>query len=65
MIPEDAIKWLLTGEVSVQYQTRRDLLNSDQGPLRERIATEGWGARFLSLRRSDGHWVRASAALGH
>jgi hypothetical protein len=59
MIPEDAIKWLLTGEVSVQYQTRRDLLNSDQGPLRERIATEGWGARFLSLRRSDGHWGRA------
>jgi hypothetical protein len=59
MIPEDTIKWLLSGDVSVQYQTRRDLLNSDQKQLRKRIATEGWGARFLSLRRDDGHWGRA------
>ena len=59
MIPEDTIEWLLAGDVSIQYQTRRDLLNSDQSPLRERIATEGWGAKFLSLRRDDGHWGRA------
>ena len=59
MIPEDTIHWLLSGDVSVQYQTRRDLLNSDQTALRERIAGEGWGARFLSLRRGDGHWGRA------
>jgi hypothetical protein len=56
---DDVVEWLLAGDVSVQYQTRRDLLNSDQIPLRERIAAEGWGARFLSLRRSDGHWGRA------
>jgi hypothetical protein len=59
MIREDIINWLLSGDVSVQYQTRRDLLNSDQSLLRERIAKEGWGARFLSFRRSDGHWGRA------
>jgi hypothetical protein len=45
--------------VSVQYQTQRDLLNTDQGSLRERIAAEGWGAQFLSFRREDGHWGRA------
>ena len=59
MIPGDITDWLLSGDVSIQYQTRRDLLASDQRSLRERIATEGWGARFLSLRRSDGHWGRA------
>ncbi|UCF96610.1 MAG: hypothetical protein JSV89_15735 [Spirochaetaceae bacterium] len=52
-------KWLLDGDVSIQYQVQRDLLKSEQPVLRERIAGEGWGARFLSLRRSDGHWGRA------
>jgi hypothetical protein len=56
MIAKDILDWLLSGEVSVQYQTRRDLLDSDQNQLRERIAKEGWGAKFLALRRSDGHW---------
>jgi hypothetical protein len=59
MMAEDTIEWLLSGDVSVQYQTRRDLLNSDRSALRKRIAGEGWGARLLSLRRSDGHWGRA------
>ena len=59
MIPEQTINWLLGGDVAIQYQTRRDLLDSDQRSLRERIAAEGWGAGFLSLRRSDGHWGRA------
>ena len=59
MIADKIINWLLSGDVSIQYQTRQDLLNSDQNRLRERIASEGWGARFLSLRRGDGHWGRA------
>ena len=54
----DAIRWLLDGDVSIQYQTQRDLLGSDQPHLRERIATEGWGARFLQCRNDDGHWGR-------
>jgi hypothetical protein len=59
VIPGETIKWLLEGDVSVQYQTRRDLFSSDQAALRQRIAYEGWGARFLSLRREDGHWGRS------
>jgi hypothetical protein len=56
---EERIDWLLSGDVAVQYQARRDLLDSDEQQLRERIADEGWGARFLSFQRRDGHWGRA------
>jgi hypothetical protein len=52
------IQWLLEGDVSIQYQVHRDLLNSDRPQLRERIATEGWGAEFLQLRNQNGHWGR-------
>ena len=48
--------WLLEGDVSVQYQVHRDLLATEKPDLRDRIATEGWGAQFLSYRKRDGHW---------
>lgn len=44
------IAWLLKGDVSIQYQVHRDLLATEKPDLRERIATEGWGAKFLSFR---------------
>lgn len=50
------IEWLLEGDVSIQYQVHRDLLNSEQTDLRERIANEGWGARYLSCRNKNEHW---------
>jgi len=49
-------KWLLEGDISIQYQVYRDLAGNDKPALRNRIATEGWGARFLSFRKKDGHW---------
>lgn len=49
------IDWLLEGDVSIQYQVHRDLLETEKQHLRDRIATEGWGARFLSLRKKEGH----------
>jgi hypothetical protein len=54
--PRPLIAWLLEGDVSIQYQVHRDLLADDRPDLRERIATEGWGAQFLSFRKSEGHW---------
>lgn len=48
--------WLLEGDVSIQYQVHRDLLESERSDLRARIATEGWGAQFLGFRKKDGHW---------
>jgi hypothetical protein len=53
------IHWLLEGDVAIQYQACRDLLGSDREDLRQRIAREGWGQKFLTQRRSDGHWGRS------
>jgi hypothetical protein len=52
------IQWLLEGDVSVQYQVQRDLLGEDKPELQNRIATEGWGKRFLEARKANGHWGR-------
>lgn len=54
------VTWLLSGDVSVQYQTHRDLLCSSPeiiNGLRMRIAEEGWGKRFLEGRdEQTGLW---------
>lgn len=55
----DLIPWLLDGDVSIQYQAYRDLLDEERPDLRERIATEGWAARFLAARNDNGHWGRS------
>lgn len=56
MIDNKIIDWLLDSDVSIQYQVYRDLLNTEKPELKERISKEGWGAKFLSLRQSNGHW---------
>jgi hypothetical protein len=56
MIEKRIIRWLLEGDVSIRYQTYRDLLDTDKPGLRKRIASEGWGLHFLSRRKQDGHW---------
>ncbi|MFA5067871.1 MAG: hypothetical protein WC466_07550 [Candidatus Izemoplasmatales bacterium] len=56
---KEIIEWLLKGDVSIQYLTHRDLLCSDlsiQKQLQNRIQTEGFGARYLSMKRPNGHW---------
>ena len=56
---DEIISWLLEGDVSIQYQVHRDLLNSGKAgldKLQKRIAAEGWGTRYLALQREDGHW---------
>ena len=50
------IDWLLEGDVSIQYQVHRDLLENDEKGLQKRIATEGWGKEFLSKQQPNGHW---------
>ncbi len=56
---QQVIAWLLEGDVSIQYMTHRDLLGSDVkmlSQLQNRIASEGFGERFLSCRNDNGHW---------
>ena len=56
MDEQQIIEWLLQGDISIQYQVHRDLLENDHQDLQNRIAHEGWGKQFLSNRKSNGHW---------
>jgi hypothetical protein len=56
MTDNSLTEWLLDSDVSIQYQVYRDLLKTDKPDLKERIAKEGWGAKFLSFRNDNGHW---------
>lgn len=52
-VEPEVLAWLLAGDVSVQYRTRRDLLGEGERTLvslRARIPEEGWGRRFLEAR---------------
>jgi len=55
-LDENAVRWLLQGDVAIQYQTYRDLLETDRHDLRARIAREGWGKQLLDQRNPDGSW---------
>lgn len=53
---ENILKWLLQGDVSIQYQVHRDLLKNRREDLKQRMVTQGWGAKYLGLRHENGHW---------
>ncbi|GAB6154480.1 hypothetical protein JCM17380_32300 [Desulfosporosinus burensis] len=58
MISTKVIDWLLEGDVVIQYQTHRDILETDTNSLRAlrtRIQFEGWGKQFLNSRHLNGH----------
>jgi hypothetical protein len=57
-IPASTLDWLLNGDIAIQYQVHRDLLGANRPDLQARIASEGWGDRFLAARNPDGHWGR-------
>ena len=52
----ETIKWLLEADVSIRYQTYRDLMGIEKSGLRQKISKEGWGAKYLSLRNDKGNW---------
>ena len=53
---DDTFKWLVEGDVSIQYQAYRDLKAQYRPELQEKIPAEGYGKRFLSKRGKNGHW---------
>ena len=59
MTKKEIIKWLLRGDVAIQYQVHKNLLSDDRKDLRDRIAHEGWGKKFLSRQNKNGHWGRS------
>ena len=63
MIDADLRTWLLDPDPALRWQVERDLLDAPEHvwlATRARIATEGRGARFLSLQDEDGRWAGGS-----
>lgn len=59
MSDPETMAWLLEGDPSVVWQVQRDLLGLSHRTwetTRRRVAKEGWGARLLALRGTDGRW---------
>ncbi len=52
----EIIDWLLSGDVAVEFQTRRDLLGEKRPDLQARIAAQGWGKQFMDSRNPKGGW---------
>jgi hypothetical protein len=53
------IDWLLDSDPSIRWQVLRDLTDAPAKEVaaeREKVATEGWGARLLALQAPDGRW---------
>ena len=53
----DIIKWLLKGDISIQYQTYRDLLGQDKPELKQRIDKEGFGKKLLYLQQDSRKYI--------
>src|SRR5215472_15589106 len=60
---QSVIQWLLDSDPSIRWQVMRDLLGAPAEEVaaeRARVATEGVGARLLSLQGADGAWAGAA-----
>ncbi len=57
------IEWLLDSDPSIRWQVMQDLIGSPEAEVaaeRARVATEGYGAKLLSLQAADGRWGGAA-----
>ncbi len=53
------LDWLLDSDPAIRWQVLRDLADAPPDIVaaeRDRVATEGWGARLLALQGEDGQW---------
>ena len=54
------LDWLLDSDPAIRWQVLQDLAHAPVEVAtaeRERVATEGWGARLLDLQGEDGQWA--------
>jgi hypothetical protein len=52
-------EWLLEGDPAIRWRVLAELDRAPAGDVareRERVATEGWGARLLAVQSADGGW---------
>lgn len=55
----NVVDWLLDGDPSIRWQVKRDILKEPEESVareRARVASEGWGAKLLSLQDPTGRW---------
>jgi len=58
-VDERQLEWLLQGDPAIRWRALRDFTDaSEQDVIRERnrVATDGWGARLLAAQDADGGW---------
>src|SRR5438045_8129297 len=58
------IDWLLDSDPAIRWQVMRDLTHESASAVadeRAKVATQGWGARLLSLQAGDGRWGGGAA----
>jgi hypothetical protein len=59
-IPDATVEWLHDSDPTLAWQVERDLLQAPEHvwqATRARVASEGFGARLLSLQERDGQWA--------
>src|SRR5262245_51932384 len=60
---DPVVQWLLLGDPAIRWQVLRDLVDASEIEVateRARVEHEGWGARLLALRASDGLWANGA-----
>ncbi|WP_299035732.1 squalene cyclase [uncultured Pseudokineococcus sp.] len=60
MVDRALLAWLLESDPSLRWQVQRDLADEPEdvwSATRASVATEGFGARLLSLQDEDGRWA--------
>ena len=64
MADDPTTSWLLDGDPSVRWQAWRDLVGAPARTVareRNKVASEGWGARLLEKQGRDGRWAGGRA----
>jgi hypothetical protein len=54
------LDWLLDSDPAIRWQVLRDIADAPAETVareRARVATDGWGARLLTLQGEDGQWA--------
>lgn len=60
MVNGEVVSWLLDSDPALRWQVERDLADAPEHvwrATRDRVATEGFGARLLALQDPDGQWA--------
>jgi hypothetical protein len=59
-LEENILNWLLDSDPSIRWQTLQGFTNSSQNKIlseRNKIMSEGWGAKLLSYQAPEGKWA--------